>query len=189
MVDIMRVSYLHEYFMNCGFLLVLVGLGFIAIPLAEAIEPAAQKVDIGLSQGAKVAEGEVASIEGDGGEIGQNVNVRIRSIEIAPTAVLVNPGTTVIWVNDTSSPLKVKFVSRAVSTTCKAPLGFIIGRKGIYESKELNSGSAASLCFLEKGKYEYVVIFPRDAVVEKSGESADGKTLLSPMKGLVEVGG
>jgi len=86
-----------------------------------------------------------------------NVSIVIGENTITPQELKIVPGTTVVWVNNATSHVQVKFRSKGVSTTCKAPRGFELSKKGIFTSKEMVIGGVASLCFLEPRNYEYEV--------------------------------
>lgn len=100
-------------------------------------------------QAAKETEEEVTII---------NRIVRINEREGASPSILVtSPGTTVIWVNHSKSPLEVLFLDKKVTLACGSPVNFFVGKGGAYESGKIPFGSTASLCFTEKGKYDYVI--------------------------------
>lgn len=100
-------------------------------------------------QAAQEAEEEVTII---------NRIVRINEREGASPSILVTgPGTTVIWVNHSKSPLEVLFLDKKVTLACGSPVNFFVGKDGAYESGKIPFGSTASLCFTEKGRYDYVV--------------------------------
>ncbi|MCB0344039.1 MAG: hypothetical protein KDD66_02935 [Bdellovibrionales bacterium] len=108
-----------------------------------------------------------------------NVSIRIDQQSLKPETVQVSPGTTIIWVNSAGALAKVQFLSNAVSTTCKAPRGFIVGSKGIFESEEIPGGDVASLCFLERQTYTYKV--------ELFEQGDSGKELAQTFHGTVVV--
>jgi plastocyanin len=66
-------------------------------------------------------------------------------------------GTTVIWVNHSKSPLEIVFLDKKVVLACGSPVNFIVGKSGAYESAKIPFGGTASLCFVEKGRYEYLI--------------------------------
>jgi plastocyanin len=84
--------------------------------------------------------------------------ISIRDVERAKPATLTStPGTTVIWVNHSRFPIEILFLDKKVVLACGAPVNFFVGKDGAYESSKIPSGATASLCFMEKGKYEYKV--------------------------------
>lgn len=85
------------------------------------------------------------------------VLIRIGRHELQPSILNVAPGTTVLWRNDAGESVKVKFTTKAVSTTCKEPRGFGGDFDGIQESSRISGGEVASLCFLEPSEYHYRV--------------------------------
>jgi plastocyanin len=76
---------------------------------------------------------------------------------IQPASITSKPGTTVVWLNRSRIPAEVLFLDKKVVLACGSPVNFIIGKNGAYESGKIISRGTASLCFTEKGKYEYVV--------------------------------
>ncbi len=72
-----------------------------------------------------------------------------------PATLQASPGTTVIWVNHSSQPAEIHFLEKKVTLACGAPVNFVIGEDGSYESAKIPFGGTASLCFVEKGKFEY----------------------------------
>ena len=84
--------------------------------------------------------------------------VRISAKEgAAPSNLTSEPGTTVIWVNNARSILEVLFLDKKVTLACGSPVNFFVGENGAYESGKIPYGGTASLCFTQKGTYEYVV--------------------------------
>jgi plastocyanin len=76
---------------------------------------------------------------------------------ITPAAVTVKRGTTVIWMNDERSAAEIQFTGRQVTLACKSPVHFIVNDKGSFTSNQIPQGGVASLCFVEKGTFDYVV--------------------------------
>jgi plastocyanin len=74
---------------------------------------------------------------------------------LSPATVTLKPGTTVIWVNKSFVPQEILFSDKKVVLSCDAPVNFFVGKDGTYESAKIPFGGIASLCFIEKGKYEY----------------------------------
>ena len=73
-----------------------------------------------------------------------------------PSTLIVEPGTTVVWVNFSRTPVELLFLNNKVNFAADCPANFFIGKDGAYESGKICIGCTASLCFIEKGKYEYV---------------------------------
>jgi hypothetical protein len=63
----------------------------------------------------------------------------------------------VIWVNNARSILEVFFLDKKVTLACGSPVNFFVGENGAYESGKIPYGGTASLCFTQKGTYEYIV--------------------------------
>jgi hypothetical protein len=76
---------------------------------------------------------------------------------VDPVNLNSTPGTTVIWVNFSKTPVELLFLDKKVTTACGSPVNFFVGKNGAYESAKIPFGGTASLCFLEKGKFEYMV--------------------------------
>ncbi len=74
-----------------------------------------------------------------------------------PQTLTSEPGTTVIWVNHSRSPIELLFLDKRVALACGSPVNFFIGKDGAYESAKIPFGGTASLCFLEKGRYDYAI--------------------------------
>ncbi len=98
---------------------------------------------------------------------------------ISPAEVTVRPGTTVVWVNNSRSPLELKFSGKQVTLACKSPVHFLIDDDGSFVSDRIPADSVASLCFVEKGEFKYVlrkstvaggISQPRENVKEFSGK-------------------
>jgi len=76
---------------------------------------------------------------------------------IMPVQLQSKPGTTVVWFNRSRIPAEILFRDKKVVVACGAPVNFYVGRDGAYESRKIISRGTASLCFTEKGSYDYVV--------------------------------
>ena len=74
-----------------------------------------------------------------------------------PATITSQPGTTVIWLNRSRSPMEILFLDKQVVLACGSPVNFIVGKGGAYESAKIPFGGTASLCFLEKGRYDYKI--------------------------------
>lgn len=75
---------------------------------------------------------------------------------LQPATLTSKPGTTVIWVNHSRQPVEILFLDKKVTLACGTPVNFFIGKDGAYESAKIPFGGTASLCFTEKGKFEYI---------------------------------
>jgi plastocyanin len=74
-----------------------------------------------------------------------------------PASLTSKAGTTVIWVNQSPTNTEILFLDKKVVLACGSPVNFFVGKDGAYESGKLPFGGTASLCFIEKGKYEYII--------------------------------
>ena len=75
---------------------------------------------------------------------------------LQPTNLTIKPGTTVVWVNHSRDPVEILFLDKKVTLACGSPVNFFIGKDGAYESAKIPFGGTASLCFTEKGKFDYM---------------------------------
>lgn len=76
---------------------------------------------------------------------------------ISPPEITIKPGTTVVWVNNSRSQLELKFEGKQVTLACKSPVHFLIDEDGSFISDRIPQDSVASLCFVEKGQFNYVL--------------------------------
>ena len=76
---------------------------------------------------------------------------------VRPITLTSNVGTTVVWLNRDRFPLEILFLDKKVTLACSSPVNFFVGKDGAYESAKIPFGGTASLCFTEKGRYEYIV--------------------------------
>jgi plastocyanin len=76
---------------------------------------------------------------------------------INPSKAMVKPGTTVVWVNQADSPVEIQFEGKQVTMACQNPVHFVVDDKGSFISNNIPMGAVASLCFIEKGDFNYVV--------------------------------
>jgi plastocyanin len=105
-------------------------------------------------------------------EEAEEMELITKTVFIKPYEVLQPPsltskqGTTIIWVNNSKFPVKIHFINKKVALACGSPSNFSIGEDGTYETARTPRGGTASLCFLEKGKYTYIVTSSRTLVLE-----------------------
>jgi len=76
---------------------------------------------------------------------------------VDPSKVTVARGTTVIWMNSGRSNAKIKFTGKQVTLACKSPVHFPVDETGSFTSNDIPPGAVASLCFVEKGTFDYTV--------------------------------
>jgi len=76
----------------------------------------------------------------------------IRTREVAP-------GTTVVWLNSGRRIMELTFTDKQVVTACGSPTNFFVNEAGAYASNKILPGATASLCFIQKGEYEYELKF------------------------------
>ena len=87
----------------------------------------------------------------------QHKVVRLYEKGISPETLVVDRGTTVIWINDYKSIAEIEFTDKKVTLVCKSPVRFAIDESGTYISEKIFQGAVASLCFIESGEFEYQV--------------------------------
>ena len=94
-----------------------------------------------------------------GEELGTFLVRIIEQAGIYPQEAKVKAGTTVIWVNTTGDYVEIFFSGKQVEVACKSPVHFIANpSEGGFYSDRIPPGAVASLCFLEKGAFEYTVV-------------------------------
>jgi hypothetical protein len=76
---------------------------------------------------------------------------------VDPAKVVIARGTTVIWMNSGRSNAKIKFTGKQVTMACKSPVHFPVDETGSFTSNDIPPGAVASLCFVEKGTFDYTV--------------------------------
>ena len=74
---------------------------------------------------------------------------------LQPANLTTKPGTTVVWVNHSRDPIEILFMDKKVTLACGSPVNFFVGKDGAYESAKIPFGGTASLCFTEKGRFDY----------------------------------
>ena len=87
----------------------------------------------------------------------QHKVVRLYEKDITPKTLIVDRGTTVIWINDFESIAEIGFTDKKVTLVCKSPVRFAVDDSGTYVSEKIFQGAVASLCFIEPGEFEYQV--------------------------------
>jgi hypothetical protein len=83
---------------------------------------------------------------------------KMLSDESKLTTATIEPGTTVIWFNNTRRVVEVEFIDKQVTLVCGAPVGFFINEEGSFTSQKIIPNAVASLCFLEKGEFDFEVL-------------------------------
>jgi len=75
----------------------------------------------------------------------------------SPAKLTSTQGTTVVWINNLREPVEILFLDKKVVLACGSSVNFFVGKDGAYESAKIPFGGTASLCFLGKGEYKYIV--------------------------------
>ena len=107
-----------------------------------------------------------------------NKIIAVSRRDVAPQTLTTPPGTTVIWINRDRSPSEVLFLDKKVVLACGSPVNFIVGESGAYESGKIPFGGTASLCFTEKGRYDYIVRTSASAFAERTKKELRGTVLI-----------
>ena len=76
---------------------------------------------------------------------------------INPPSVTVDSGTTVIWLNYSREMAEIQFTGKEVTIACDKPVHFVVDAQGSFISDKIPLGAVASLCFIEKGTFDYTV--------------------------------
>ena len=103
--------------------------------------------------------------------------------KVTPSEVTITRGTTVVWRNDTRAALEIKFEGKPVTFACKSPIQFNIDKSGSFMSNHISQGSRASLCFVEKGEFNYIA----RKVFTSSGTSYELRENIQEFKGKITV--
>jgi plastocyanin len=103
--------------------------------------------------------------------------------KVTPSEVTITRGTTVRWRNDSRAALEIQFEGKPVTLACKSPIQFNIDKSGSFISNHISQGSRASLCFVEKGEFNYVA----RKVFSSSGTSYELRENIQEFKGKITV--
>lgn len=102
---------------------------------------------------------------------------------IIPKTLKVNPGSTVVWINESKRPVEIQFEGKQVTLACKSPVHFVLDESGTFLSNRIPYGAVASLCFIEKGEYTFRV----RKVIQPDDEWHSSRERVSEYKGKVIV--
>ncbi len=109
-----------------------------------------------LFSGSAVAQGEKVSPEQ---KIAAHQIIRLHPlVGLDPKTATVKAGTTVVWINESGGIAEIQFTDKQVTLACKSPTHFVVDDEGVYISNKISPGAVASLCFVEKGTFKYVVL-------------------------------
>lgn len=75
---------------------------------------------------------------------------------VMPDSITVQQGSTVIWINESKSPVEIQFEGKQVMLACKSPVHFVLHEDGFFISDRIPTGAVASLCFIEPGEFNFV---------------------------------
>jgi hypothetical protein len=87
---------------------------------------------------------------------------------IKPDPMRLKQGATAMWLNTGKEPITIIFKTK-IGIACKAPVNFYGDLSGHYETNQIVNGATASICFIDKGKFEYEVkrMIGKETPVEK----------------------
>jgi plastocyanin len=108
-------------------------------------------ITVCLTGGAVAAEAETEELKAANRIVSISTNQGLM-----PANLTTSPGTTVVWVNHSRDPIEILFMDKKVTLACGSPVNFFIGKDGAYESAKIPFGGTASLCFTEKGRFDYM---------------------------------
>lgn len=102
--------------------------------------------------------------KGDAQEVALPGYGKVEVITVSPTTppnslwLNIEQGQTVVWANGIQGFMSIIFSGgTTVRRACGSPTGFHLTEQGEYNATNLNPGGTASLCFIEKGKYRFLV--------------------------------
>jgi len=76
---------------------------------------------------------------------------------LSKRTITIEFGTTVIWVNNALYLMQLKFSGKQVTMACASPVHFVVDEEGSFVSDKIPPGAVASLCFIEKGEFNYMM--------------------------------
>lgn len=85
--------------------------------------------------------------------------ISITSDEMSLRTLELQAGTTVVWINNTQRIMELEFTGEQVVMACGSPVNFYVDETGSYSSNKVMPNATASLCFVDKGTYDYEVVF------------------------------
>jgi plastocyanin len=133
--------------------------------------------------GVSAAYAQQAGVDTTVPEVGHRIVSISRDAGPSPTYLKAPPGTTVVWVNYSQYPVEILFTQKEVTLACKAPVHFMVGEDGTYVSDKIPMGAVASLCFVEKGNFEY---YARKAVKMAYG-AGDDQSQIRGTRGTITI--
>ena len=89
---------------------------------------------------------------------------------INPPTVTIDSGTTIIWLNYSREMAEIQFTGKEVTLACDKPVHFVVDEQGSFISDKIPLGAVASLCFIEKGTFDYTVRRPSPTPYSRTEE-------------------
>ena len=97
--------------------------------------------------------------------------ISISTDEMKLREITVDSGTVVVWLNTAVQRImEIEFTGKQVVMACDTPIGFIESDQGSFISRKILPGAVASLCFIEKGEYDYEVVLRKTKGVGTGGK-------------------
>ncbi len=79
--------------------------------------------------------------------------------QIKPATATITKGTTVVWVNEGHGRAEIKFTNaKVMAPSCNTPTNFVRNMDGQFISDKIPFAHVASLCFIQQGEFNYVVM-------------------------------
>jgi len=98
--------------------------------------------------------------------------------ELYPDFIEVGKGDTVIWYNQGTYPVRIKFLT-ALGIVCSPIIHYDSDADGIFTSDQIPQGGFASLCLINEGMYDFEVIRVNNAGQQvQHVNSMQGKVLV-----------
>jgi len=98
-----------------------------------------------------------AAVEPSVKEIGTSIVRIMGAAGVEPLNLFIEPGTVVVWLNQYNGKVRVTFPQKQVTLACKSPVNFDVNEQGSYVSTPVDMGAVASLCFVERGTFDYYI--------------------------------
>jgi plastocyanin len=104
---------------------------------------------------------------------------------VLPESLTVKQGSTVVWINESKSPVEIQFEGKQVTLACKNPVHFVLHEDGFFISDRIPTGAVASMCFIEPGEFSFVA----RKVPTSYSDSLSDRQRIKEFKGQVIVKG
>ena len=99
--------------------------------------------------------------------------------EIKPPTATVTRGTTVIWVNEARGMVEIQFINtESMTVACDSPIAFVKNLEGQFVSDKIPFASVASICFIQKGEFNYEIRRETSSVSPGKTKELKGKIIV-----------